>query len=242
MVRTTVFYEGRGYTLHAPTCDDVVFGVWTKLKKFYEYQALDKIKKLNLTGTYIDVGANMGNHSLFFAAECCAQIVAFEPLLPARKLFYATMAANGINSIEIFPSESYDYEACARIVMVPRAASFVGGIPYVMRQEEVTRNIGHTTCHYNPNRSNCYTTVTVDDILAEIEVDAPVLIKIDVEGHETDVACGALRTISKCKAILVELMTDAAYNQFAAVVQPLGFTCDHINLCPGWGRTYLWTR
>ena len=41
MVKTTVFYEGRGYTLHAPTRDDVVFKVWAKLKKFYEYQALE---------------------------------------------------------------------------------------------------------------------------------------------------------------------------------------------------------
>lgn len=34
--------------------------------EFYENRLLEKIKQMELDGTYIDCGANIGNHSVFF--------------------------------------------------------------------------------------------------------------------------------------------------------------------------------
>lgn len=48
--------------------------------KFYEHQMLEAIRGLGLRGTYIDVGAHVGNHTVFFATRCRAmRVVAVEP-------------------------------------------------------------------------------------------------------------------------------------------------------------------
>lgn len=53
---------------------------WKK-GKFYENDFLLYIQYLDLTGTYLDVGANCGNHSVFFAKFCKSDIIyAFEPV------------------------------------------------------------------------------------------------------------------------------------------------------------------
>ena len=37
---------------------------------FYENKLLEKIKSLKLRGTYIDIGAHHGNHSIYFNKFC----------------------------------------------------------------------------------------------------------------------------------------------------------------------------
>jgi FkbM family methyltransferase len=69
-------------------CDDDTAGIAaqkvTRLmrrRRPYELPLLDHIFKLQLTGTAVDVGANIGNHALWFAAICKLDVVAFEPLV-----------------------------------------------------------------------------------------------------------------------------------------------------------------
>jgi FkbM family methyltransferase len=48
--------------------------------RFYEQQFLEYIRGLRLTGAYVDVGAYIGTHTLFFAMMCQADhVYAFEP-------------------------------------------------------------------------------------------------------------------------------------------------------------------
>ena len=55
---------------------------------FYEKAELEQIKQhLPLRGTFVDIGANIGNHSLFVAAFMSpARIIPFEPNPDACKL------------------------------------------------------------------------------------------------------------------------------------------------------------
>ena len=49
---------------------------------FYESGVLKHIRSLKLEGTYIDVGMNRGNHTLFFAKMCNSEeVLSFEPYL-----------------------------------------------------------------------------------------------------------------------------------------------------------------
>lgn len=53
---------------------------WFALGTFYELPMLEFIQGLNLEGEFIDVGANVGNHSLFFNHFCNVQVIAYEPV------------------------------------------------------------------------------------------------------------------------------------------------------------------
>jgi FkbM family methyltransferase len=59
--------------------------------RFYEAEMLGYIETLGLRGTYVDVGAYVGTHTLFFATHCPAERVhAFEP----RAREYGLLAEN----------------------------------------------------------------------------------------------------------------------------------------------------
>ncbi len=48
---------------------------------FYEQRMLTYIRSLGMRGVYVDVGASIGNHTVYFAKLCDAELVyAFEPL------------------------------------------------------------------------------------------------------------------------------------------------------------------
>lgn len=47
--------------------------------KPYERKLLEHIRAQKFTGTAVDAGAHVGNHSLWFAVMCGLQVIAFEP-------------------------------------------------------------------------------------------------------------------------------------------------------------------
>ena len=64
---------------------------------FYEQAFLDHIRSLDRGGTYLDVGANVGNHALFFARLCRAErVYAFEPLPQYAQRIIDNVAANAM--------------------------------------------------------------------------------------------------------------------------------------------------
>lgn len=67
---------------------------------FYEYGMLVRIAELGRPGTYIDVGANIGNHTVFFAQHCPATVVhAFEPLDFVYAHLAEAVAVNGLTNV-----------------------------------------------------------------------------------------------------------------------------------------------
>ncbi len=82
-------YKGSIYPIEHH--DDHI-GKWyaKECEAFYELVMLDFIKGLTVDIedlVIVDIGANIGNHSMFFAEECNAQVIAFEPIPENIKLF-----------------------------------------------------------------------------------------------------------------------------------------------------------
>jgi FkbM family methyltransferase len=66
--------------------------------RFYEQEFLDYIRSLDIRGVYVDIGACIGTHTVFFALLCpSTQVVAFEP---RRHLFERVVANAALNGIE----------------------------------------------------------------------------------------------------------------------------------------------
>jgi FkbM family methyltransferase len=74
--------------------------------KFYEHAFLEYIASLNRRGTYLDVGCNLGNHTLFFAKFTpSVRVIAFKPLERFSQKFREVIAMNNIQS-KVFLIES----------------------------------------------------------------------------------------------------------------------------------------
>lgn len=71
----------------------------TVSKKPYEFEMLDYIRKnIPSKGTYIDVGANIGNHSIFFAKFCADKVISIEPIKENYRVLEKNLIDNKIQN------------------------------------------------------------------------------------------------------------------------------------------------
>lgn len=154
--------------------------------KFYESIFLESLSKLHKkNGLIIDVGANIGNHTIFFGKVLQAQVIAIEP--EPHNAFFLDL------NIRINQLQNY--------VTVLKTA--VGKAEGVVRIEmNVANNFGSFTAkpEANPNSSPVadtmaieVTTQTVDYLISHNNLNSKniSIIKIDVEGMEVETLIGA---------------------------------------------------
>jgi FkbM family methyltransferase len=147
-------------------------------RTFYELDVLMKCRELYLPGTtIIDVGANIGNHTVFFGAILNAPVYAFEPYRPNYELLELNVAANSLDGqVRI---------ECAAAGKCEGVGSAHLGLPDNLGTVHVSFGAGVV-----PVRSL--------DSLDSLDIPGPVgILKIDVEGAETAVLHGASALIRR---------------------------------------------
>ncbi|GAB2753880.1 FkbM family methyltransferase [Streptomyces bullii] len=81
-----------------PECPGTMYGPLLR-GKFYEHAFLDYIASLQIPGTYLDVGACIGTHTVFFALCCPSdRVYAFEPRSVAMQRLRRNLELNGLES------------------------------------------------------------------------------------------------------------------------------------------------
>ncbi len=144
-----------------------LYGEHTEL----ELQALGKL--IPAGGTVIDVGANIGVHSVFFAKAVGprGRVLAYEPQRQAFQLLSANAALNALANLKIERAAAGPHKGEIYVPdLDPQAANNFGGISVNAKGE------GERVA------------MTALDLL---DLDRCDLIKIDVEGAELDVLMGA---------------------------------------------------
>ena len=90
----------RRMVIEAPA-GGVILRAW-RARRWYEQPLLDHIRQLKLTGLAVDAGANVGNHTLWFARACGLRVAAFEPIL--HELLRSNVRRNGLGSrVSVYP-------------------------------------------------------------------------------------------------------------------------------------------
>lgn len=147
--------------------------------QLYEGRELGLIKRvMPLGGTYVDIGANVGNHALYVAAFLSPiKVIPFEPNVAAYKLLLANVAMNGFGGV-------FD------LSWLGLGLSDKPGEGFAM--ERRTRNLGAS--RMLPGRGELRV-VTGDEALAG---ENPDFIKIDVESMELQVLNGLDATLKRC--------------------------------------------
>ena len=143
---------------------------------------------LHPADTFYDVGANIGSYTILAAGVCGAKVCAFEP---APNTFYFLKENVSANKLEQFVTP----------YMV--AVGAVTGHIKITKDFDTVNHVLDTT-EANQNVGIDVPIVSLDSVT---DRDFPSLIKIDVEGYETEVLNG-MNVILKeptLKAIIIEL-------------------------------------
>jgi FkbM family methyltransferase len=182
MVTTRVEFGGRAFSLSHSDESDHIFRSLQASQSFYESELLGRLAMLVRPGDLvIDAGANIGNHTVFFAGACDCRVLAFEPVPEAFRLLEKNIADNGLSElVTAYPIALGDREGRASIDL-----------------SAATHNLGGASLRAGAGE---VTVRRLDDI---IEGEArPALIKVDTEGFELPVLRGAERTLQASRPLL----------------------------------------
>jgi FkbM family methyltransferase len=152
--------------------------------EWYEHEELMAIRdRCNPCRTIVDVGANIGNHAVFFDKMCnCEKVIVFEPHRDAFTLLLANLALN------------YCHKTVVDHLGVALGSST--GLASISHQE--ANNLGATELQQTTHGH--IPVITGDSVLHNELVD---VIKIDVEGWEIQVLDGLDQTINRCCPLLL---------------------------------------
>jgi len=128
----------------------------------------------------LDIGANIGNHTLAFATRA-AIVHAFEPIPHIHAVLAANVAANQLTNVHVHNLALSDTAGTATIHMVQDG------------------NLGASSFDLRSSSSEAVTVKkeTGDALLARLGVARVDLVKIDVEAHEVYVLRGLRQTLQR---------------------------------------------
>jgi FkbM family methyltransferase len=135
---------------------------------------------------FIDVGANIGSYTILAASEVGAEVISFEPLPKTFNILKENIAINGLEHLTHLYNNG------------------VGNGNGILRFTNDLDTINHVIMDDDSKDGIEVKIVSIDAIAT---IDKPCLIKIDVEGFETEVLKGMEKTLKNAniKALIIEL-------------------------------------
>lgn len=179
---------------------DYVFKTIEKDGYFYEGKLLNKWTKYFYDAKVIlDIGANLGNHSLYWAINTdCQMIYSFEPFKPNFELLEENVKNNNLKNV-------------TPVNMGVGAAKSKA----VIKNFDET-NYGATSIEVSEeNKEGQVEVIDIDSFVEENEINNIDFIKIDTEGFEENVLSGMKHVLSEMKPVLwIEVSAESYKNVF----------------------------
>jgi FkbM family methyltransferase len=181
--------------------------------------AFELYRRFALPGTAaVDVGANLGVHSLALA-KCVGEegrVYAFEPLPRLCRRMEENLRVNGVDNVRL-------HEVAL--------GNSLGSLRFDSHADDF--NIGKG--RVSPSGDTAVQVTRIDHMLHQI--DRPVsVVKIDTEGHELEVLKGAVNLLERHRPIIVMEFNSRFYTLDAVTQRiPGGYTCFEIPICPRQG-------
>jgi FkbM family methyltransferase len=188
---------------YLPHEDDHIQKSIRKSGQLYEHGLLyDALSRSLPPGVIIDVGANIGIHSVFFAKMLSRKVIAIEPFQIVFDILKETITLNNLQGA---------------VSLVAKAAGKKCGLGKIVLPPN--DNLGQARIVTSEHGE--IEIIRLDDL----ELVEPVaMIKVDVEGMEIDVIEGALEILEKYKPVLyVEAITASSYEELRHLLRPLGY-------------------
>jgi FkbM family methyltransferase len=146
--------------------------------RLYEQEELIIIKENFTEGIFVDIGANVGNHSIYACLDLNAsRVIAFEPAIFQHTIFSFNIIINNLQkNIELYKLALSSRVGTGRLLT------------------PVANNCGRAYLN-NKSQGEIVDLSKGDLILKDKKIS---FLKIDVEGNEIDVLTGLSETIDRC--------------------------------------------
>lgn len=197
-------YEDINVRISGPSGDWISECI-SRTSTFYEIDMLEAVAALNIEGTYVDVGSQIGNHAVYFARFTKADFVwAIEPN-PAS---YAWLLLN----IE-------QNSLAEKISPINVAAGSMPGSAHLDIPQDA--NSGMAKIGEATEFSIEVDVSTLDSLIPEFGIS---LLKIDVEGHELQALKGAEFTLRTSRPhVFIEAQSDPELNAISDFLADLQY-------------------
>lgn len=185
---------------------DIIQMVIVNNNSFFEYDILVRLDNyLKDEAVILDIGANIGNHSLYWAkasSKKVKKIYAFEPVQDTFNILKKNVKINNLeNTIELYNIGLSDKSSKATYMTYNRA------------------NIGDT--HLVENETGDMELKRLDDIdFQESKID---FVKIDVESMEIPLLKGAKQTLLKYKPSYIFIESEYQINEVTSLLAECGY-------------------
>lgn len=186
-----------------------------EIKKYYPpaHQELLKEKELrrrlqwliNMNfRTILDIGANTGQFASTISAMMpMALLYSFEPLPDC----YESLVANFKDSPNFKALNLALGNKEGKITMNRNEFTPSSSILPMADLHKETYPFTQTSCVQEVKIAR------LDDLATQLDIDEPLLIKLDVQGYENRVIEGGQKTFSKAKALIIEMSIEELYNE-----------------------------
>jgi FkbM family methyltransferase len=211
---TTIKYNNDECLISSTYEDDHIIRYINKYKKFYELKLLEKIKSLSVVGDYIDIGSNIGNHTIFFSKFCKAnKVYSIEIDSNIFSILQKNIEINNISNVDLLNIGISDKKGFAKVSKIDE------------------KNIGKTKIIPGDGEIKVE---KLDTLFENKKID---LIKIDVEGHEYEVLLGASNILTSCKPILI-IECQYSFEKVNDFLKNIGYETDGFNYSST--PTFIW--
>lgn len=152
----------------------------------------DLIGELRPADVLYDIGANVGVVSCLAGTQLTdGEVVAFEPYRPNSKRLMENLSRN-------LPQDRY-------LVVSKAAAASTGTVPFSVPDDgEPSAQVGHIALD---GAENSVPAIMGDEFVSGSDITPPTVMKIDVEGAESEVLDGFEKTLSgsTCRVLYLEI-------------------------------------
>ena len=216
--------------LHGYRDDDVIVREIRARNAFFELDLLEHILLAGPRGgVYLDVGANIGNHAVYFGRYCADRVVAVEPHPALVPILRRNLEQNCPRKFTIQPVALSDEVTTGRMTLRRQFEHNIGG----SQVEAITEVLAG-------EQEPSVPITTLDRVMETIIPpygQRVSLMKVDVEGMELQVFRGGRRLLEQHRPqIVVELATEEARQAARAYLAALGYQDSGLRF--GWTPTY----
>ncbi len=211
--------------------DELCFNSSSDLEKYRIESALDKEPETiawidgwgiqSGTTVFFDIGANIGIYSLYAGYKHpAAEVFSFEPVSNNYTALQQNVWLNNSTNIHPFNLALAGDNKIANLYLSDVRVGNSGA--------QIDRAVNEKGEAYQALRVEKVLSITLDRLINEFALPVPTYVKIDVDGHETDILNGMTQTLGAptLRSLLIEFNSDVQFTPWCSRFEAFGLLLD----------------